>query len=146
MKKVVILILFSLFLTGCSSTRKPLVCENLKETGSYDLYHSVRVSENNEGIESFTIIDKYVIRENFVHQIDDIANSLEGNYTMYSNVKGIIVDKEKKNNIYTVTVHMDINNLDPSYKELILGTYKNAEDVKKDLENDFDKYKCSYKY
>lgn len=146
MKKVVILILFSLFLTGCSSSRKPLVCENLQETGSYDLYHSVRVSENNEGIESFTIIDKYNIRENFVHQIDDIANSLEGNYTMYSNVKGIIVDKEKKNNIYTVTVHMDINNLDPSYKELILGTYKNAEDVKKDLENDFDKYKCSYKY
>ena len=33
-----------------------------------------------------------------------------------------------------------------SYKELILGTYKNAEDVKKNLENDFDKYKCSYKY
>ena len=146
MKKIIILMLFSLFLTGCSSTRKPLVCEKVKETGSYDLYYNVKVIENNEGIESLTIIDKYVIRENFAHQIDDIANSLEGNYTMYSNIKGIIVDKEKKNNIYTVTVHMDINNLDPSYKELVLSTYKTPEDIKKDLENDFNKFKCSYKY
>lgn len=146
MKRVCFLLLFSLFLTGCSSTRKPLVCEKVKESGSNDLYESIRVVENKDGIESLTIIDKYVIRENFVHMIDDIAVSIDQDYTMYSNVKGIVVDKEKKDNMYIVTVHMDIKNLDQQYRESLLSQYKTSSDVKEDLENEFDKFKCSYKY
>lgn len=140
-KKYYILIIFFLIIlsTGCTN-KKQLTCEKIEKTTGMTINTINTSSFLKNELSSIKITINIHLDQDYIKHKSVIKESLEQQYSIYKDTKGITYQTKDNNDIITLEMIVDNSKIDKKTRKELNISSSNYNTLKKDLEG--NNYTC----
>lgn len=138
MKKVSVVIgsLVLLICTGCSKT-ETLKCTQDSSSEGMSLIQTMNVTLKNSVVTEIEFGSDIVLEDSYMDYMEVTKKSLEGEYDVYKEIKGVKVNTKQKDNKITTMVSVKLNQVSEEDKKKYAWNYgkQTIENLKAEFEN-----------
>lgn len=137
MKKVIILFLGCLLVTGCKSSKKFLNCTLTQQVSENTIKQDVSATFSGDNVLNLTMNVETILEEQYIEHIDTFVEQIDKQFESYKGKKGITTNTTKKENSVIFNMDINVDEMDEEAKNIlgIMDTESSYETAKKSLEN-----------
>ena len=136
MKKVLLLGVLTLLITGCKST-KFLNCTLKQQISENTIKQDISATFMGDNVSELTMSVETLLGEQYVEHIDDFVEQIDKQFEGYKGKKGITTETIKKDSSVIFNMNINVPEMNEESKNTlgIMDTESSYDDAKKSLES-----------